>query len=65
MSFKETIPPAWLENRLAAGGYYLADGTKAPYEDVTEDELFDSCLRNREEREIPRPSTFLSAQNIR
>lgn len=64
-SFKEIISPAWLENHLAAGGYYRDDGTKALFDDVSEYKLFDMYLMRQEQREIPRLSTFLRAQNIR
>lgn len=64
-SFKDTITPSWIENHLAAGGYYRADGTKSLYDDVTEKELFGMYLKRHEKREIPRPYAFLHAQNIR
>lgn len=43
-SIKETSSPAWLENHLSTGGYYLSEGAKALYDDVTR-RIFLICTR--------------------
>lgn len=45
-------------------GYSRGDGTKATYEDITQEELFDLCTKRRKVVEASRVSTFIAKKHI-
>lgn len=63
-SFKKMILSACLELNFTTGGYYRDDNSKVLYDDVTEELVYDMYTRLEEQRDIPRPSTFLREENV-